>query len=65
MAALDLILGVARGEGAGVISCRGVRQEPCRGEGAAIRGRGEQGGGHSAQPGAAGGEQLSGCISYI
>ena len=64
LAALDLILGVARGEGAGVISCRGVRQEPCRGEGAAIS-RGERGGGDSAHLGAAGGEQLSGCMSYI
>ena len=55
---------MARGEGAGVISCRGVRQEPCRGEGAAIS-RGEQGGGDSAHLGAAGGEQLSRCMSYI
>ena len=67
VAALDLSLGVTMGEGAGVISWRGVRQEPCRGEGAAIRGRGEAGGGHSDHPGAAGGGQLSGqmCISYI
>lgn len=58
VAALDLILGVTRGEGAGVISCRGVRHEPCRGEGAATRGRGEAGGGLPAQPGAPGAEQL-------